>query len=65
MNDPSPAPAVIRRLDYTPPAWLVPEIALDFDLSLDATKVRARLSVARQTPGAPLRLNGDGLGMAG
>lgn len=65
MNDLSPAPAVIRRLDYTPPAWLVPEIALDFDLSLDATKVRARLSVARQTPGAPLRLNGDGLGMAG
>lgn len=65
MNDLSPAPAVIRRLDYTPPAWLVPEIALDFDLSLDATKVRARLSVARQIPGAPLRLNGDGLGVAG
>ena len=24
------APAVIRREDYRPPDWLVPEIALDF-----------------------------------
>ena len=71
MNDMSSAPAastdqphVIRRLDYQPPAWLVPTIALDFALTLDSTKVRSTLNVTRQTPGAPLRLNGDGIAVA-
>ncbi|WP_226632221.1 aminopeptidase N [Novosphingobium profundi] len=56
------APPVIRREDYLPPAWLVPEIALDFDLGLDATKVTSTLSVKRNPEGngaATLRLNGD------
>jgi aminopeptidase N len=57
-------PTVIRRLDYRAPEWLVPEIALDFALSLDATRVRARLSVERQAAGASLRLNGDGIAVA-
>jgi aminopeptidase N len=64
MNDMSStpvAPAVIHRLDYRAPDWQVPAIALDFALSLDATKVRSTLSVERQTAGAPLRLNGDGI----
>jgi aminopeptidase N len=60
---PPKAPAVIRREDYRPPEWLVPEIALDFALDLEATRVRrpggapepARLG--RET----LRLNGDGI----
>ena len=26
------SPAVTRREDYQPPDWLVPDIALDFDL---------------------------------
>ena len=58
------APPVIRREDYRPPAWLVPEIALDFELGLDATKVVSHLSVGRNPQGdgaATLRLNGDQL----
>ena len=61
----SDQPAVIHRLDYTPPEWLVPEIALDFALSLDATRVRATLRIARGCGTGPLRLNGDGLAVAG
>jgi aminopeptidase N len=57
-------PTIIRRLDYRSPEWLVPEIALDFALSLDATRVRATLSVEREVAGVPLRLNGDGLAVA-
>jgi aminopeptidase N len=57
----APTPRSIRREDYQPPAWLVPEIALDFDLSPAATRVRATLSVTRNGVDAPLRLNGDGL----
>ena len=58
-------PTVINRADYRPPEWLVPTIDLDFTLSLDATRVRAALQVTRQAAGAPLRLNGDGLQVAG
>ncbi len=57
-------PPVIRREDYRPPAWLVPEVSLDFALGLDATTVTARLSVARNPAAAAeatIRLNGDGL----
>jgi aminopeptidase N len=72
MNDLSSTPAlpaeahqptVINRLDYTPPAWLVPQIALDFALSLDATRVLSTLSVERNAanPSPTLRLNGDGI----
>ena len=73
MNDMSSAPAVaipeaqhpvINRLDYRVPDWQVPEIALDFALSLDATRVRSTLSVTRTAPNAPLRLNGDGIAVA-
>ena len=55
-------PAPIRRQDYRPPDWLVPEIALDLALDPAHTRVHARLTVRRN--GAhrhPLRLNGDGL----
>ncbi len=61
---PAVTPPVIRRADYQPPAWLVPEIALDFALGLEATRVVATLTVARNPGGddsKPLRLNGDGL----
>ena len=53
-------PPVIRRSDYRAPAWHVPEIALDFDLDPQATRVTATLSVTRNGDG-PLRLDGDGL----
>ena len=57
-------PAVIRREDYRPPDWLVPEIALAFDLGLDETWVVASLKVGRNPDGSgsqTLRLNGDGI----
>jgi len=55
------APAAIRREDYRPPDWLVPEISLEFELDAKATMVRAVLEVERN--GAhrrPLRLDRDG-----
>lgn len=59
-------PGLVQRADYTPPAWLVPDIALDFALSLNATQVTATLTVAHN-PDAPLnptlRLNGDGIAL--
>ena len=62
---PSPliaAPHVIRREDYRPPVWLVPDIALDFDLDAAATRVHATLSVTRNGDhDDPLKLDGDGL----
>lgn len=55
-------PAAIQRSDYRPPDWLVSDIALDFVLDAEATRVRATLSVQRNgAADAPLRLNGDGL----
>jgi aminopeptidase N len=54
-------PLVIRREDYTPPEWLVPETKLDFDLDPSTTRVTATLSVTRNGDHAePLRLDGAG-----
>ena len=59
---PPTAPDVVRRADYRPPDWLVPAIALDFDLDPARTRVRATLSVTRNgARDTPLRLDGDGL----
>ncbi|WP_176592311.1 aminopeptidase N [Sphingobium sp. EM0848] len=56
------APTVIHRQDYRPPDWLVPDIALDFDLDAAATRVRATLAVMRNGEhDRPLKLDGDGL----
>jgi aminopeptidase N len=56
------APAAVRREDYRPPDWLVPEISLDFELGPERTSVRSTLRVARNgAHRAPLRLNGDAL----
>ncbi len=58
------APNIIRREDYRPPAWLVPDISLDFDLGLDETTVFSNLKVARNPDAAqkePLRLKGEGI----
>ena len=57
-------PVTIRREDYRPPAWLVPDVSLDFALGLDATSVTACLSVRRNPDAATettIRLNGDGI----
>ncbi len=54
-------PLVIRREDYTPPEWLVPETKLEFDLDPSTTRVTATLSVTRNGDhAAPLRLDGAG-----
>ena len=57
-------PPVILREDYRPFGWLVPEVALDFELGLDLTRVTARLTVqrnARADRAETIRLNGDDL----
>src|SRR5215218_5864893 len=59
---PSPAHETIRREDYRPPDWLVPEISLDFALDAEATRVRATLQVVRNGEHLnPLRLDGGEL----
>jgi aminopeptidase N len=55
-------PPTIKREDYRAPDWLVPEIALDFELSAERTIVKARLSVERSGDHATsLVLNGEEL----
>ncbi|WP_305097465.1 aminopeptidase N [Croceibacterium aestuarii] len=60
-------PPLIRREDYTPFPWLVPEVSLDFSLGIDKTRVKSALTVqrnARANRSDVLRLNGDGLTVA-
>ncbi|WP_333587543.1 M1 family aminopeptidase, partial [Phenylobacterium sp.] len=55
-------PQPIRLSDYQPPAFLVDEIHLDFDLKPAATRVKARMTLRRNgEAGAPLVLNGERL----
>src|SRR5256885_2107167 len=62
QNAVAPAPAAIRREDYRPPEWLVPEIGLDFDLNAEKTIVRSTMQVRRHgAQRAPLRLQGDSI----
>ena len=63
---PSPTHVAVRREDYRPPDWLVPEISLDFDLGPECTRVRATLNVERNgVHDRPLRLDGNGLKLLG
>jgi aminopeptidase N len=56
------APAAVRREDYRPPDWLVPEISLEFELDPERTIVRAVLAVERNGDHRePLRLDGEEL----
>jgi aminopeptidase N len=48
----STAPAVIRRADYTPPAFLIDTVALEFDLVPERTVVRNTMRL-RRNPDAP------------
>src|SRR5512144_330211 len=59
---PSPTHVAVRREDYSPPDWLVPELRLDFDLDPEATQVRATLEIVRNgSHDRPLRLDGEEL----
>lgn len=56
------APAIIRREEYRVPDWLIPDVALDFQLEADRTLVKARLTVARNgAHNRPLILQGEDL----
>ena len=55
-------PSAILRADYMPPDWLISQVALDFDLAAETSRVGARLTIERNgTHDRPLVLNGDGL----
>ncbi len=51
----------IHLKDYRPPAYRIPEIALDFQLDPEATRVKATMKVERASEAAPLVLDGNGL----
>ena len=58
-------PKTIHLNDYQPPAFLIDQVALEFDLEPENTRVLARISL-RRNPGhgdgaAPLRLEGEGM----
>ena len=67
MADAAPQPKeplLIRREDYAPFPWLVPQVSLEFELGLEKTAIRSALTVQRnaKVPAASsIRLNGDGL----
>jgi len=64
MIDAAPlaSPHIVHRNDYRVPDWLVPEVALDFQLEAARTQVTARLVVERNdTHDRPLKLDGEGL----
>jgi len=54
-------PAIVRREDYEPPAWLVPQVELEFELAAERTRVKATLQVRRNQAGRPLQLNAEDL----
>ena len=55
-------PPQIKREDYRPPDWLVPEISLEFELGAERTIVTARLEVERAGDhGRQLVLDAEGL----
>ena len=55
-------PQAIRLADYQPPAFLIDEVHLTFDLSPNATRVKASLKVRRNGDHAePLKFNGERL----
>jgi aminopeptidase N len=61
LNAAASPPTTIRREDYRPPEWLVPEIALEFELDPERTLVRSTLEVERNDGEGPLKLNAEDL----
>ncbi|MCB2014255.1 MAG: aminopeptidase N [Sphingobium sp.] len=58
----SASPHIVFRKDYSSPDWLVPDIALDFQLDAARTEVATRLQVTRNGDhDRPLTLDGEGL----
>ena len=42
-----PVPQSVRLVDYAPPAFLVPEVELEFDILAEFTRVKATLTLRR------------------
>ena len=65
LRPPRTAPRETRLADYRPPAFLVDNVELSFDLDEAATRVRSRMTVRRNAAsmdaGAPLSLDGEAL----
>lgn len=62
-------PVGTYRRDYTPPAYRVDTVELDFDLGADTTRVRSRLEIRAAVDGngapPPLVLDGEALELIG
>ncbi|MFZ4109634.1 MAG: aminopeptidase N, partial [Polymorphobacter sp.] len=55
-------PNAVKLADYCPPDWLIPDVALDFRLGAEVTRVKSRLSVRRNgSHDRPLVLDGSQL----
>ena len=59
------SPQLIRREDYTAPAYRIRTVDLTFDLDPAKTIVASKLAIERNTerPAEPLRLDGEGLNL--
>jgi aminopeptidase N len=57
-NAASPLARTVRLADYQPPAWRVTDVALRFELGVDATVVHSKLTLARARD-EPLFLEGE------
>jgi aminopeptidase N len=67
FKDGQAAPQMIRRADYTPPAFWIDSVDLSFDLDPAKTRVLNKMRVRRNPAAAfdaPLRLDGDELNLA-
>ncbi|WP_299019772.1 aminopeptidase N [uncultured Tepidimonas sp.] len=60
------SPRIVRREDYTPPAYWIDSVDLTFDLDPAKTRVLNRMRVRRNPdlPPQPLRLDGEDLNLA-
>ena len=58
MNKP-----LIRLEDYRPPAWLMQTVDLDFDLDVEQTEVRARMTLSQDADQGDVELRLDGIAL--
>ncbi len=56
----TPNDTVIRLSDYRAPDWRVTDVEMEFDLAIETSEVRTRLTL-RGTPGTPVQLDGEDL----
>lgn len=54
-------PTAIHRKDYRAPDFRIKTVDLEFDLQLEATRVKSRLALQPLKPGTPLVLDGEDL----